>query len=72
MSSHSQAVDIEEINQTLYRHGLSIAVLLDLLIEKNLLTAEEIRLKAGALNRDLLDIRGNKESEIPDSQGLLK
>ncbi|PSR20456.1 MAG: hypothetical protein C7B45_14910 [Sulfobacillus acidophilus] len=67
MSSHSKFADIENLGQTLYRHGLSIAVLFDLLVEKGVLTTDEIQRKARGLNRTLLDIPSDKESEIPDS-----
>jgi hypothetical protein len=43
----------EDLDQTLYRHGLSLAVLFDLLIAKGVLTPEEIRQQAGELNARL-------------------
>lgn len=66
MSSHFKSAPSEELNQTLYRHGLSIAVLFDLLVEKGILTTDEIRQKARTVNRSLLDGRPREESEMPD------
>lgn len=53
MSSQPQVPD-SDVSQTLYRHGLSLAVLFDLLCAKGILTREEIRLHAHRLNEELL------------------
>jgi len=54
MSSHIPPSDEQELNHTLYRYGLSLAVLFDLLIEKGMATREEIQQHARALNHQLL------------------
>ncbi len=54
MSSRTPSQDPDELNQTLYRHGLSLTVLFDLLVEKGVLTPEEIQRQARAVSRKLL------------------
>ncbi|MCY0897615.1 MAG: hypothetical protein OWU33_01550 [Firmicutes bacterium] len=45
--------DRSELNHTLYRYGLSLAVLFDLLVAKGILSREEIRERAGLLHDEL-------------------
>lgn len=54
MSSRIPASDRDDLNQTLYRYGLSLAVLFDLLVEKGVLTRDDIRRHAQRLNHELL------------------
>ncbi|MCY0878611.1 MAG: hypothetical protein OWU84_06710 [Firmicutes bacterium] len=43
-----------DLNQTLYRYGLSLAVLFELLVAKGIVTPEEIRAQADRLSQELL------------------
>jgi len=45
----------DDLELTLYRHGLSLAVLFDLLVDKGLVTRDEIRHRARVLNHHLFD-----------------
>lgn len=54
----------EDLNQTLYRHGLSLAVLFDLLVKKGILTPEEIQQQARSVNRKLLSSTDDEEPEF--------
>lgn len=45
----------EDLRYTLYQHGLSVAVLFDLLVEKGILTREEIRHQARLVTQRLMD-----------------
>ncbi len=55
--------DPDELHLTLYRHGLSLAVLFDLLVEKGIVTTDEIRRHAQTLNHRILI--EDDESDIP-------
>ena len=55
----------EDLDQTLYRHGLSLAVLFDLLVQKGVLTKEEIRTQAQSLNARLWAVEGDNEKFSP-------
>lgn len=54
MSSRTPSADTEDLQETLYRHGLSLAVIFDLLVEKGILTPAEIQRQARSVNRKLL------------------
>ncbi len=55
MSSRTPFTDKDaDLNHTLYRYGLSLAVIFDLLVEKGLFTREEIQAKSRSLNQHLL------------------
>lgn len=58
MSSRTPSSSPAELNETLYRHGLSLAVLFDLLVAKGIVTHEEIRDKARDVNHQLLQAPG--------------
>ena len=61
MSSH----DTDELNLTLYRHGLSLAVLFDLLVQKGIVTVDEIHQQAQRVSHNLL-----LKDEEPDAPSL--
>lgn len=53
MSTRIPPDDAGETNRTLYRYGLSLAVIFDLLVEKGIVTREEIQRHAQTLNQAL-------------------
>lgn len=53
MSTRIPPDDTGETNHTLYRYGLSLAVIFDLLVEKGIVTREEIQRHARTLNQAL-------------------
>ncbi len=53
MSSHIPSPESTDLQHTLYRYGLSIAVLFDLLVDKGICTREEIQNRARGLNQQL-------------------
>lgn len=69
MSSRFPPTDHSDLNHTLYRYGLSLAVLFDLLVEKGVVTREEIQQRARALNLELLlhDDHPPEEPWMPNS-----
>lgn len=55
----------DNLKQTLYRHGLSLAVLFDLLVQKGILTREEIRMQARVVNQELLSRDRDEKPQAP-------
>ncbi|NMP24204.1 hypothetical protein [Sulfobacillus harzensis] len=53
MSTHPPSDHSEDLRYTLYRHGLSLAVIFDLLVEKGIVTRQEIQTKARSMNQEL-------------------
>ncbi len=69
MSTRIPPDDAGETNHTLYRYGLSLAVIFDLLVEKGIVTREEIQDHARTLNRILWF---DERLEPPGDADLLK
>ncbi len=58
--------DPEDLRYTLYQHGLSVTVLFDLLVQKGILTREEIRHHARLVTQRLMD-DGENNNNAPDA-----
>lgn len=54
MSSQNPSSDLRDLERTLYRYGISLAVLFDILVEKGIASRQEIQECAQALHRQLL------------------